>query len=106
LNGLARINGACTICPSGTKAASDGSGCSACQDNQQLVGGQCVCTNGYALNVNRVCVLCSSLPNGFLINGACSVCPSNLVYNGNQGCICPSGRVLQGNTCISQCKSD
>lgn len=103
---MARINGACTICPVGTTPASDGSGCSACGDNQQLVGGQCVCNNGYALNSNKVCTVCSSLPNGFLINGACSVCPSSLVYNGNQGCTCPPGRILQGSTCITQCKSD
>ena len=104
--GLGRINGVCTICPAGSSASGDGSACAACGDNQQLVGGQCVCNNGYALNSAKVCIICSSLPNGFLINGACSVCPSNLIYDGNQGCICPSGKVLQGSTCVSQCKSD
>ena len=41
-----------------------------------------------------------------MIHGICSICPNNLVYNGNNGCGCPSGKVLKGASCISQCKSD
>lgn len=106
LSGLGRVNGVCTVCPAGSRPAADGSSCSICGNNEQLVGGVCVCQAGFALNSGRVCTACASLPNGFMINGVCSVCPNNLIYNGNQGCSCPSGKVLQGSTCISQCKSD
>lgn len=106
LKGLARVSGVCTMCPSGTKASADGSSCSFCGDNQQLVGSQCVCAGGYALNPSKVCTPCSKLPSGFLINGLCSVCPNNLVYNGNHGCSCPAGKVLQGSVCVSLCRSD
>ena len=106
LSGLGRVNGICTVCPAGSRASSDGSSCSICGENEQLVGGICVCKAGYALNSAKVCTICSNLPNGFIINGICSVCPSSLIFNGNQGCSCPGGKILQGTTCISQCKSD
>lgn len=61
---------------------------------------------GFAYNSARVCTVCNELPNGFLINGHCSVCPKNLVYNGNNGCGCPLGKVLQGSICTSQCQAD
>lgn len=105
LQGLGRINGACTVCPGGTALSPDGS-CSNCGKNEQLVGGKCMCKDGFAYNSAKVCSLCSDLPNGFLINGICSVCPNNLIYNGNNGCACPQGRILQGSICVSQCQAD
>lgn len=106
LQGLGRINGACTVCPSGSVATADGSGCSTCGANEELVNGKCACRSGYAYNSAQICTLCNNLPNGFMINGICSVCPRNLVYNGNQGCTCPAGKTLQGASCVSQCQSD
>ena len=41
-----------------------------------------------------------------MIQGVCSVCPNNLVYDGHGGCICTSGKVLKGSSCVSQCQSD
>lgn len=106
MQGLGRINGACTICPSGSVATADGSGCSSCDANEELVNGKCACKTGFAYNSAQVCTICSSLPNGFLINGVCSVCPRNMVYNGNNGCGCPAGKILQGASCVSQCQPD
>jgi len=106
LEGLGRINGACTICPSGTQALADGSGCSFCGPNQILVDGVCACQPGYAINSAQVCIICSNIPNGFLLNGICSVCPKTTVYDGFGGCKCPDGKVLQGNICTSQCRND
>jgi len=96
----------CTVCPEGSTATSDGSACNSCGQNQELSGGKCICLKGYALNSDGICTLCSNLPNGFLINGLCSVCPATMVYNGNQGCSCPPGKVLKGRICSSQCQSD
>lgn len=104
--GLGRINGACTVCPSGATPTADGSACSSCGANEELASGKCICKKGYAYNAARICTACSSLPNGFLINGICSVCPNNLVYNGNNGCGCSGGKVLKGAVCVSQCKAD
>ena len=61
---------------------------------------------GYAHNKARVCTICASIPNAFIINGYCSICPNNLVYNGNNGCGCPPGKVLKGAVCSGQCQSD
>lgn len=80
--GLGRVNGACQICPSGSTPSEDGSSCSSCQANEILVNGECTCKQGFAYNEGNVCVICSSLPNGFIQNGLCAVCPGNLVYNG------------------------
>lgn len=104
LSGLGRINGVCTVCPSGTQVA--GEVCSSCAENEQLANGKCICKSGYAYNSGKVCTICSSIPNSFLINGICSVCPSGLVYNGNYGCDCPAGKVKQGSSCIGQCQAD
>ena len=105
-SGLGRVNGVCTVCPDGSTASADGSACNVCGVNQQLSGGKCICITGYALNSDGICTLCSNLPNGFLINGLCSVCPNTMVYNGNQGCSCPPGKVLKGRLCASQCQAD
>ena len=105
VDGLARVNGACQICPSGSTPTADGSACSTCKANEILVNGQCQCNQGYAYNNAKVCTLCSSLSNGFLINGICAVCPGSMVYNGNS-CGCPAGKTAQGSLCISQCQND
>jgi hypothetical protein len=105
LQGLAKVNGACQICPAGSTPLPDGSACSACKVNEVLVNGNCVCQQGYAYNSGNVCTSCTSLPNGFLVNGVCAVCPGSTVYNGNT-CACPQGKVSQGSLCISQCQSD
>ena len=106
LQGLGRVNGVCTVCPIGTQPTADGSSCSICGANQQLANGVCVCQPGFALNSAQVCTACSSLTNGFLINGFCSTCPKSLIYDGVSGCKCPSGKILQGSLCVSQCRSD
>ena len=106
LQGLGKVNGVCTVCPTGTMVTSDGSSCSQCTSNEVLSGGKCICKEGYGFNSASVCTLCSDLPNGFILNGICSVCPNNLVYNNNGGCSCTGGKVLQGVTCISQCQAD
>lgn len=46
---------------------------------------------GYAYNPLRICTICSDLKNGFTLNGACSTCPGNRIYDGKSSCICPSG---------------
>lgn len=104
LAGLGRINGVCTVCPTGTQVVGDS--CSSCSQNEQLVNGKCICKTGYAYNTGKVCTFCSDLPNGFLINGVCSVCPSGLVYTGNYICSCPAGKIKSGSSCISQCQAD
>jgi hypothetical protein len=106
IKGLGRINGACQVCPAGSTPTADGSGCSNCKANEVLVNGQCLCQQGYAFNAARVCTLCSSIPNGFLVNGICSVCPGNTVYDGASKCRCPAGKTAQGSRCISQCQAD
>ena len=106
INGLARVNGVCTVCPSGSTPTADGSSCNMCGANEEWSGGSCVCKKGYAYNSGKVCTLCSQLSNGFLINGVCSICPRGLVYIGNNRCGCAQGKVLQGATCASQCKAD
>ena len=59
LAGLAKVSGACVICPSGSKPTADGSACSFCQANEELVSGRCICVAGYAHNSGRVCTACS-----------------------------------------------
>lgn len=68
IEGLARVNGVCQICPQGSIPAEDGSSCSVCKVNEVLINGDCVCQQGYAYNSANVCTQCSSLPNGFLTN--------------------------------------
>jgi proprotein convertase subtilisin/kexin type 5 len=106
IKGLGRINGACQVCPAGSTPAADGSGCSNCKANEVLVNGQCLCQQGYAFNSGRVCTICSNIPNGFLVNGICSVCPGNTIYDGVSKCRCPAGKTAQGSRCISQCQAD
>lgn len=105
LQGLGRVNGACQICPAGSNPTIDGSSCSACGANQVQVGSSCVCQQGFAFNSAGICTTCSSLPNGFLVNGVCAVCPNSMIYNG-QSCSCPLGKISQGALCISQCQGD
>lgn len=59
MQGLGRINGGCTVCPNGSVATADGSGCSSCGANEELVNGRCACKAGFAFNSARVCTLCS-----------------------------------------------
>ena len=107
LKGLGKVNGVCQICPAGSRPTADGSACNHCRANEELRNGQCVCVAGYAYNSAGVCSVCSSLENGFMINGVCSKCPGNKVFDGSSKCICPAGKVeVSGSTCISQCKSD
>lgn len=103
---MGRVNGACTVCPDGSKPAAGGSACSYCQDNQILFNGKCICKSGYAFNSAGVCSICSSISGSFLVNGICSVCPGNLIYDGVSKCTCPAGKVAKGSLCISQCQND
>ncbi len=48
-SGLGRVNGVCQICPTGTNPGTDGK-CGACGVNQQLVDGQCICSQGFIPN--------------------------------------------------------
>ena len=104
--GLGRINGVCTVCPSGTQATADGSSCSNCGQNEDLSNGRCVCKPGYAINSGRVCTPCNLLENSFILNGLCSVCPKSMIVVGGNTCGCPQGKILQGSLCVSQCQSD
>ena len=106
IKGLGRISGVCTVCPPGTQAAVDGSSCSNCGPNEMLNNGLCICKQGFAHNSAKVCTACHELTNGFLINGFCSVCPKTMVVIGGRSCGCPSGKVLKGSMCVSQCQSD
>lgn len=105
--GLGRVNGACQICPAGSKPTSSGDACSFCKANEELVGGRCVCKSGYAYNSAQTCTICSELDNGFMINGVCSKCPGNKVFDGKGSCTCPAGKVQKSASfCVSQCKND
>ena len=107
LGGLGRVNGACQICPAGSRPTANGDGCNFCKANEELRNGVCVCMAGYASNEAGVCTACSDLQNGFLINGVCAKCPGSKVFDGVSGCVCPVGRVEQaGGVCVAQCKSD
>lgn len=59
MSGLGKVNGACQICPSGSKPTADGNACSSCQASEELVNGKCICSQGYAYNSARVCTACS-----------------------------------------------
>jgi len=106
IQGLGRVSGICTVCPSGSTPTADGSSCNMCGTNEELVGGKCVCKSGYAYNSAQICTACSQLSNGFIINGYCSVCPKNMIVIGGNTCGCPQGKVLQGVSCVSQCQAD
>lgn len=106
IKGLGRISGRCTVCPTGTQPTADGSSCSNCGLNEELSSGQCICKTGFARNSAQVCTACNELPNGFLINGLCSICPKSTIVIDGRRCGCPQGKILQGSTCVSQCQND
>ena len=106
IGGLGKVNGACQICPTGSRPTANGDGCNFCKVNEQLLNGVCVCEAGYATNSAGVCTVCSSLDNAFIINGVCAKCPGGKVFDGRSACVCPAGRVEQAGMCIAQCKSD
>lgn len=83
MSGLGKVvaSGQCQVCPAGTLPNAVTQLCENCKVNEQNVDGQCLCKSSFAPNQLGVCVACSDLENGFLINGFCAFCPANQLYN-------------------------
>lgn len=81
--------GDCQICPLGVDSVSFKC-LTGCKTNEVLVGSECVCKNGFGFNSAQLCIDCSALSGGFLLEGYCATCPQSYIYNGTT-CACPPG---------------
>ena len=101
VSGLGLSNGECIVCPLGIDPYSK-TCITGCKATEVLQGGKCVCKNGFGYNQNGVCIDCSKLHGGFLLDGHCATCPSTFVHNG-QTCVCPPGTSNIDGKCIASC---
>lgn len=75
-----------------------------CGVNEVFTNEQCVCADGFGLDVTGSCVDCTAVSGGFLIDGVCGLCPTGFVWNVT--CVCPEGKTLNNGICTATCKTD